>query len=187
MAVWLPVRPQTRVWHRAGALCLREVFSRKPPPCAPWGPCSGRWIGGRAAYASSGCRESQGAPSIMLPPGPGRGLLDGEKCNVSSCWWGLHSFLVKYCAWKTRIYGQHSSYKQSNCTLWRNCFVTIGGRLPWLLPPPPPPAWSQLLPTWNWAARVPDRHVAAEAARSRVSVSTGTSRERGCHYGTACF
>lgn len=77
-----------------------------------------------------------GSPIHYAPPGPGRGLLDGEKCNVSSCWWGLHSFLVKYCAWKTRIYGQHSSYKQSNCTLWRNCFATIGGRLPWLLPPP---------------------------------------------------
>lgn len=80
-----------------------------------------------------------GSPIHYAPPGPGRGLLDGEKCNVSSCWWGLHSFLVKYCAWKTRIYGQHSSYKQSNCTLWRNCFATIGGRLPWLLPPHPRP------------------------------------------------
>lgn len=74
-------------------------------------------------------------PIRHIPQGSGRGLDDWEKCNVSSFWWVLHSFLVKYCAWKTRIYGQHSSYKQSDCTLWRNHLAMTGGRLPWLPSP----------------------------------------------------
>lgn len=59
---------------------------------------------------------------------------------------------MKYCAWKTKIYGQHSSHKQSDCTLWKNYLVMTGGRLPWR---PPHPCGPSMLPTWNWAVRYP--------------------------------
>lgn len=110
-------------------------------------------------------------PIHHIPQGPGRGLVDWEKCNVSSFWWVLHSFLVKYCAWKTRIYGQHSSYKQSNCTLWRNYLAMTGGRLPWLPFPHhvvPATAYVEL------GSSVPNWHVPAEAPPSCFSVSDRT-------------
>lgn len=66
-------------------------------------------------------------------------LTGKENCGVSSFWWVLHSFLVKYCTWKTRIYGQHSSYKRAIVRRTRMTEQRLGGGHG----VPSPSIWSQ--------------------------------------------
>lgn len=135
------------------ALCLERAFGgaahgspRGDPPWAaspqPWRLCLLHFPRARRS------------PICQVPQGLGGDLLGWEMCTVCSFWWALHSFLVKSCAWKTRIYGQHPSYEQSNCTLCRDYLARTAG-VAMVTLPPPPPMRLRLLPTWDPAAGCP--------------------------------
>lgn len=119
-----------RTWHGTHAFCPVEPVWEGEPTLCPGETLLGWCTMAGAISAFSAFGESPGAPSIR-PSKDWEEIRLKEMCAVCSFWWVLHSFLVKYCAWKTRIYGQHSSYKQSNCTLWRNDFA-MTGELSWL-------------------------------------------------------
>ena len=77
----------------------------------------------------------------------------------------LHSFLVKSCAWKPRICGQHPSYEQSNCTLCRDYLAMTAGVAMVTLPAPiraVPLAASvgrgSGVPAWRGAGPAPPTH-----------------------------
>ena len=109
----------------------------------PWGPalCGGP-LPGRAGSS----------PSITFP---GTGQSAGRLCGARRVLLlaGSAFFPGEVCARKSRMYGQHSSYKQSDCALWESYLAKTGERLPWL--PAPPSLHPGGLSTWSWADRHP--------------------------------
>lgn len=118
--------------------CHKEVSGGKTPWFDLWGPTSGQWVHGRPGQAAPSPVADRAAETHPSCPRDGAEVwLTAENCPVCLFWWVLHSFLVKYCAWKTRIYGQHSSYKQSDCTWCKNYLAMTGEVAMVTLTPPP--------------------------------------------------
>lgn len=168
-------RPQAHGRQRPMPLLSRGGFRVGRPHGSGCGdPPRGRMAGAGCLLWSHAEHRSL---SVTFPE-TGRHLADWGALRF--LWWVLHSFLVKYCAWKTRIYGQHSSHKQSDCTLWKNYLVMTWGEVA-MVTPRPHPCGPSTLPTWKWAVRYP---VDMWLQRQRHLISlfpAGNLRECGRH------